>query len=257
MGSRFSNLEFNDESQNRQVQAERIELRYDDRHHLSEAVEFSHWGRFEPALRSYTRALQDNRALVPAWVGQVQMLVQMSEYHEAKMWADKALELFRSNGELLAARAQALCRLNDRRGAQASIDGAMTVPGSSPWRWQVRGEVLLAVGQSHYDECFQKALTEPAADWFDRVIVAGVYLFHKRATNALQYLRQALELQPTHGYIWYLQGHAQLALGFASAAETSYRRCLEFRPDYREARDALRNITQTSWLRNLCRRVFR
>lgn len=257
MGSRFKSLEFNDEEQSRPLQSARSEPEYDDRHYLQEAKEFFHWGHFEPALRSYTRALQQNRALVPAWVGQVQMLVQLAEYHEAKMWAEKALELFKNNAELLAARAQALCRIGDRRGAQASSDGAIAIAGSSPWRWQARGEVLLALGHKHYDECFQRALGEPSADWFDRVIIANIYLFHRRATNALQYLKQAIELQPAHGYTWFLQGHAQLALGLAGAARTSYEHCLEMRPDYREARDALRNVKESSGIRNLIRRVFR
>ena len=39
------------------------------------------------ALQLYTRALGQNRAVIPAWVGQVQMLVELGEYHEARLWA--------------------------------------------------------------------------------------------------------------------------------------------------------------------------
>ena len=58
------------------------------------AVEAEELGRFETALQMYTRALRQERALIPAWVGQVQMLVQLDEYQEARLWSDKALELF-------------------------------------------------------------------------------------------------------------------------------------------------------------------
>src|SRR5262249_50249458 len=145
-----------------------------DRELLAKAHEEHHWGQFEPALRLYTRSLEANRGLIPAWVGQVQMLVQLEELHEARLWSDKALELFRNNGELLAAKAQACARLKDTKAAIACSDGALAVPGSSPWRWIARGEVLLATGQRQSEDCFRKALLEPAADWFDRVFIARI-----------------------------------------------------------------------------------
>ncbi|MEE8121265.1 MAG: tetratricopeptide repeat protein [Anaerolineales bacterium] len=257
MPGRFSNLEFDDEQRAAEFHLGQDVVQRDEQNALDRAQEENRWGRFEAALRMYTRCLQENRAAVPAWVGQVQMLVELGEYHEARVWSDKALELFRNNGELLAAKAQACARLKDLRSAIQCSDGALQSPGSSPWRWQARGEVLLAKGQRYFDECFLKAVSEPTADWFDRVIVARIYLYYGRATNALHFLKQALELEPAHGYIWFEMGNCQRQLGMISAARTDYERCLELRSDYREAKEALHSLRSTSpvgWLRGVFRR---
>jgi tetratricopeptide (TPR) repeat protein len=216
------------------------------------------WGQFEAALRLYTRALQEDRALIPAWVGQVQMLVELDECHEGRVWSDKALELFRNNGDLLAAKAQACVRLRDLSAGLACSDASLQAPDSSAWRWQVRGEVLLARQQKHADECFQKAVAEPAADWFDRVICARINLCYRRFTNALHYLKEAAQLEPTHGYIWFQMGDCQCALGLTAAAQSSYERCLELRPGFTDAERALDALVSGGqllrWLRGIIRR---
>lgn len=257
MSERFRHLEFSENPREGKL-AHSETTRTRDANMLLQAARDEHrWGRFEPALRQYTRCLEVNRAVVPAWVGQVQVLVELSEHHEARVWSDKALELFRNNGELLAAKAQACARLGDQRTAMASSDGSLQVPGSSAWRWIVRGEVLLANSQKHFEDCFRKALTEPIADWFDRVIIARVYEYHRRWTNALVYLKQAIEIEPAHGYIWFEMANCQKQLGLLTAARTSYERCLELRADYREAStalDAVDRATPANWLRGLWRR---
>lgn len=240
MSGRFSNLEFTTQSA---PQVLRQNTTAADAPHgalyLARADEFCRWGEHEPALRCYTRALQEDRALLPAWVGQVQMLVQLNELHEARMWADKALEMFRDNGELQAAKAQACARLADRKAALACSDGSLRAPGSSPWRWQVRGEVLLATGRPHADECFQRATQDPQAGWFDQIMIAEICLYYRRATNALVFLKRALESEPAHGYTWFLMGQAQVALALAEPASRSYAKCLELRPNYQPALEAV------------------
>ena len=149
------------------------------------------------------------------------------------------LERFRGNGELLAAKAQACIRLQDHKAGLACSDASLQAPGNSPWRWQVRGEVLLAREQKHFEDCFQKAVLEVAADWFDYVVVARIYYFYNRITNALGYLTKALEAEPAHGYIWFQMGNCQKALALDAAASNSYLRCLDLKPDYREAEQAL------------------
>jgi len=258
MPGRFTNLEFNEEDQNQQFQLEAQQSHQrDENYYLARAQEEHQWGRFEKALQMYTRCLECNRSVVPAWVGQAQMLVQLGEYNEARLWSDKALELFRDNGELLATKAQACTRLKDYGAGMAYSDASLKVPGSSPWRWQVRGEALLAKRQNYFDECFQKSLNEQGADWFDRIIIAGIYLFYDRATNALQYVKAAMEIEPAHGYVWYFMGNCQAALGLTLAARTSYERCLEFRCDYREARDACDSLASMSFFTWMTKLLFR
>jgi tetratricopeptide (TPR) repeat protein len=252
MPGRFANLEFDD-----QQHAEQRELETHARQYtrgdaaetlLTQASGEYRWGQFESALRLYTRALREDRTLIPAWVGQVQMLVQLGECHEARLWSDKGLELFRNNGELLAAKAQACTRLNDFKSATACSDASLAAPGSSPWRWIARGEVLLARRQKFAAECFQRAVAEPAAEWFDHVVIARIQLYYGRVTNALHALKQALELEPTHGYVWYEMGNCQRALGLVPAAAESYQRCLDLRADYAEAEHALESLSGGSSL---------
>ena len=87
MPGRFSNLEF--EEERRESQESLTELRSarnDAEDFLAQADGEYRWGRFDAALRLYTRALQEDRTMIPAWVGQVQMLVQLDECHEARGW---------------------------------------------------------------------------------------------------------------------------------------------------------------------------
>lgn len=261
MPGRFANLEFGD-SQNHEVQREigsraQQHTREDTADGLMvRAKQEQQWGRFEPALRLYTRALQEQRTLIPAWVGQVQMLVQLDECHEARVWSDKGLELFRSNGELLAAKAQACTRLNDFKSGFACSDASLAAPGGSPWRWIARGEALLARRHKFAAECFQKAVAEPAADWFDHVVIARVHLYHDRITSALQYIKRAAELEPTHGYVWFVTGNCQQALGLSPAAAESYQRCISLRADYDEATLALESLSDGAGLLKRLRRVL-
>jgi len=268
VAGRFSNLEFDDRSDRSETPAKQAQPRttsaaaattasaaargkFDAASFLERAIAEYRWGRFEPALRFYTRCLEQDRTVIAAWVGQVQMLVQLDECREACVWSDKALELFRSNGDLLAARAQACIRLADRKAALASSDAAFQSPGSSPGRWIARGEVLLARGDKHAEHCFQKALLEPAADWFDRAVIGRIYLHYRQATNAIQHIASALERQPGHGYLWFLRGQCEAALAMTGTAADSYRRCLDARPDYSEAEAALQALGSISFGRRL------
>lgn len=224
------------------------------------AVEANRLGRFERALQMYTRALREQRGLIPAWVGQVQMLVELDEFAEARLWSDKALEIFRDNGELLAAKAQACARLGDRRAAFACSDASMQSPGSSPLRWQARGEVLLASDRRRARDCFEKSLAEPQADWFDRLVVARIHLFYRRAAAAMEFAQAAVKLKPAHVYCWYVLGQAQEAMAWPAEAQESYQRCAELSADFPEARAALEAIVgrPVSWtLRRWIGRWFR
>src|SRR5437763_3829185 len=101
-------------------------------------------GLYEGSLKYYSRALEVDKSLVAAWVGQVQMLIMLGEFPEAELWSRKALELFKNNAELMAARAQALCRTGDLKEAQAMCDAALGQQGISAYPWVTRGEVMVA-----------------------------------------------------------------------------------------------------------------
>jgi tetratricopeptide (TPR) repeat protein len=225
--------------------------------YLHQAQKAEQWGRFEPALRQYTRCLGEDRAQVQAWVGQVRMLSELGELHEALLWADKALEVFQGNGELLAAKAQAQARLGDLDAALATSDRSIRAAGTSAWRWLVRGEVLLCARQSTHRSCLQRALGEADATPHDRGRLARVFLLRRMPLQAHEQAQAAARAEPQHGYFWYLLGLCQRELGWAAEAASSLERCLELRPEHAEAKDALLALRQEGWLTRLGRRLGR
>jgi tetratricopeptide (TPR) repeat protein len=203
-------------------------------------------GMYENALRYYSRALEQDKSLTVGWIGQVQMLVLLGEYPEADLWARKALELFRNQPELLAARSQALCRKGDRNEARAICDGAFAQPGQSAFRWIVRGELMVATGQDMDRYCFDKAIqAEP--DWLVPLEVAGVLRFYDQPSKALVYLRKAAAECPDNAHIWYQQAMCEDDLGLLDHARRSLRRCLELQPQHTDAAAMQAKLNQRGW----------
>ena len=198
-------------------------------------------GRFEPALRCYSRALELDRSLAVAWLGQVQMLINLEEYPEAELWSRKAIELFRENGDLMAGRAQALCRLGDLRQALSLSDGALAQRQQSAYRWIVRGEIMLRRKEALEQHCFDKA-EQLDADWLVPLEIACIYLHYGQFTRALTRVRPISQRAPEQPYCWYLQGCLEDKLGFTRQAQTSLKRCLELEPKHQEARSRLHEV---------------
>src|SRR3989454_9561242 len=101
-------------------------------------------GLFEEALRLYAKVLEFNPRNAVAWTGQVRMLIELNEFEEAKKWADKALERFPDEPELLASKAVALARLGDLQAAMVYSDASIGERGETPYLWLARGEVQMA-----------------------------------------------------------------------------------------------------------------
>src|SRR3954469_10215785 len=192
-----------------------------DQHHwIRVAVDERRNGMHESALRYYSRALELDKSLVQGWLGQVQMLIALGEYPEAELWSRKALELFRNNAELLAARAQSLCRTGDLKTAQASCDAAIGQQGMFSYPWVARGELMLARRDRTEEYCFDKAV-QLDADWLVPLEIGAVYEFYGRTAKALTRVRRAVELAPDQAYCWFRQGECELALDLVPAAEKS------------------------------------
>ncbi|MDX2133109.1 MAG: tetratricopeptide repeat protein [Planctomycetota bacterium] len=215
-------------------------------HFLAQATRANRRGEFESALQLYTRALREDRSRIVAWVGQVQMLVELGEYGEARLWSDKALEAFRSNGDLLAAKAQACLRVGDTRAAQICSDASVQAAGSGPFRWASRGETLLAQGQPRARDCFDKCIAEPAADWFDRIVIARIYLYHHKPAAALEFASHAVGLAPAEPYAWTVRAKCLFDLGETGKAEECCRRALELDPRLLVAQNLHKTVVGTS-----------
>jgi tetratricopeptide (TPR) repeat protein len=203
-------------------------------------------GHYENALRQFSRALELEKSLVAGWVGQVQMLVLLDEAPEANLWAMKAIELFPGNGELLAARAQAACRVGDMKQAHALIDGAMAATGKSAYRWQVRGEVMLANRQTVEEHCFSKARQQDS-DWLIPMETALIYLRYKIPSKAAAHARLATESNPDQSYAWYVRGIADMALDHLELARKSFERCLQLSPNHSDAKSRVAQLASERW----------
>src|SRR5688572_19681839 len=228
--SRFGNLEFGDAPKN-ELHAQLHAGAKDEAFYLAEAVQFFESGRFEQALRAYARALEQNPKSAAAWTGQVRMLIELGEFREAKMWAEKALALFPREGELLAAKAVALARSGDGKGALAFSDASMEVEASTPYIWLARGDVLLARKEKRAEYCFEKAVLLARDHWLWPWLASRVHLFYARTAQALKFAQHALALDAARAILWQQLGRCEAALGLSSKAQQSIERARELDRD--------------------------
>ena len=256
--SRFIHLELGGESEDQSPQKQALVK--DEAYYRAEAKLAFENGDFERALRFYARVLEFNPNAPEPWIGQVRMLIELDQYRDASQWADKALERFPRDAELLAAKAVALARGGDLQGALAFSDSAIEERSDAPYVWLARGDVLLARKESRADYCFEKALLLAPRDWFVAWLGARVRYYYQQFVLALKLLQQAVELNATHFLLWLELGRCQQALGLAGPARHSFEQARQLNPKCREAMLELTRLAHMgagSRLRGWLRRLFK
>lgn len=248
--SRFGNLEFGDEHEDQSLTGPTAPDK-GEAYYFGEAVAAFENGRFEPALRLYSKVLEFNPGNAAAWTGQVRMLIELGEFREAKLWADKALERFPQEPELLAAKAVALGRSGDLQGALAFSDASIEERGDTPYIWLARGDVLLARAETRADWCFEKALTLAARDWFVAWLAARIRFYHEQFAVALKLVQQAVEMNAGHFLLWLELGRCQYALGLVGPARESFRQADQLEPHNDDVRQALGQLSEVGLWRRL------
>jgi tetratricopeptide (TPR) repeat protein len=254
--SRFVNLEFGNESEDHSHDKAVVK---DEAYFMADARAAFEDGRFEQGLRSYSKVLEFNPQNAAAWTGQVRMLIELREFREAKLWADKALERFPHEAELLAAKAVALGRSGDLNGALAFSDASIEERGDTPYIWLARGDVMLARRERRADFCLEKALLLAPHDWFVLWLAARIRLYYRQFVQAVKLLQPAVELHTGHFLLWLELGRCQIETGLAGAGERSLRQALELNPDCEEATRALVRLDNAGFwspLRDAWRRIF-
>jgi len=189
----------------------------------------------------------------------VRMLIELNEFPEAKKWADKALEKFPNEPELLAAKAVALARLGDLEAALAYSDASIEEHGETPYIWLARGDVQLAREEKRADYCFDKAFGMAAKDWFIHWLGARIHYYYRKFAQALKLAQQALTLNSGQGVLWLQLGFCQQALGLVGPARLSFQHAREFSLHSREADCALRDLYRVGFfekVRSQWRRLF-
>src|SRR5262245_49511452 len=247
--SRFINLEFSDEHEDQSRQQQKALVR-DEAYYLAEARTAFENANFETALRLYSKVLEFNPQNAAAWTGQVRMLIELAEYREAKLRADKALERFPHEPELLAAKAVALRRSGDLQAALAFSDASIAERRDTPYHWPAGGDVLLARKEPRADYCFGKALLLAPRDWFIAWLAGRIRYYYQRFVLALKLIQQAVEWNPGHYLLWLELGRCQQALGMVGPATTSYAQAEQLNPDCAEARNEQVRLADTGlWTR--------
>ncbi len=226
--SRFGNLEFGDAPRSESRAPAGVK---DEAHYLNEAAQAFESGRFEQALRAFAKALEQNPKSAAAWTGQVRMLIELGEFREAKLWAEKALALFPREGELLAAKAVALARGGDGKAALAFSDASMEVDAGTPYIWLARGDVLLSRKEKRADYCFEKALLLARDHWLWPWLASRIHIFYARTAQALKFAQQALALDPARAIVWQQLGRCESGLGIEGKAQQSFARARELDRD--------------------------
>ena len=248
--SRFVNLEFEGES-NRQRQPEHKLPVKDEIYYLHEANLAFENGNFELALRNYSKVLEFNATNVTAWGGQVRMLIELGEFKEAKLWADKALERFPNEAELLAAKAVALARSGDLEAALTFSDAAIEERGDTAYIWLARGDVLFARKESLAEYCLEKAMAIAPKNWLVAWLSARIHFYYRQFARALKAMEQAVEWNPGHFLVWLERGRCQQSLGLLGPAETSFTQARQLNPDCLAAKDGLDQIHGASLLKRI------
>jgi Tfp pilus assembly protein PilF len=250
---RFTHLEFDDTSGSPEPSGSGEAVR-DERYFHRRAIQCFLHGDFELALRNYSRALEVSSSYFDGWAGQIWMLIELGEYPEAIIWADKAMELFPEHPELLAAKAVACLRDAKYDKAKAYSDNSISKDNVGPRVWLARAEILLQSKSRVADNCLSKATTM-AGSQADLIRLEAGRLLRRygRHSTAIEYLQQAVTRFPKSALAWYELGDCQLRLGFSQAA-TSLEQCLNLYPQFSEAKEAL-SMAQGGFLRRFLYRL--
>ncbi|MGE5294325.1 MAG: tetratricopeptide repeat protein [Solirubrobacterales bacterium] len=238
---RFSRLEFGDDTTPRDDKPRGEPIR-DAGYYHQEAMKYWLAADYELALRHYSRMLEQNNALFDAWAGQVLMLIELGEYPEACVWADKALESFPEHPELLALKGLACLRDARMEQAVAYSDNAVSKDNLPPRVWLVRAEVFLDRKGPIAEGCVNKAIA-CAGKSLPIVHLEAGRLFRRkgRYVQALQHLKQAVEGFPRSALAWYELGSCQASLGLSEAVH-SLEQSRSLRPDWEPVKTALRDV---------------
>ena len=253
--SRFENLEISGEHED-QPQRQKGLIK-DESYYAAEAQTAFENGDFKAALRSYGKVIEFNPRNPTAWTGQVRMLIELNEFKEAKLWADKALEMFPNESELLAAKAVALARNGDLDGALIFSDTSIEEHGNTPYVWLARGDVLLAREEARADYCFEKAQLLAPRDWVVAWLAARIRYYYQQLALAMKFLQQAVEWNAGHFILWLELGRCQHALGLETPARVSFTQAKQLNPACSEASLKLVTLSQTRLLPNWLRRLFK
>jgi superkiller protein 3 len=229
---------------------------YDYSYYIEEADKHYFTGRYDKALRLYSRALQIDNAQVYPWVGQVFSLLAMDQIKEADLWVIRAIEMFPEDPTLLSLRALVYAHKGMLNRAIGASDYALS-RGATAHAWMARGEILLRAKNKNAPFCFDKAMEAAGRDdWKVAMHIGLVYYRRRMYSSALNYFRRAIVVEMGNYNLWYHLGRCYYRLSFSDEAIEAFNRALEINPDFHEAENGLRDAKSSNFVTRLFRRLF-
>ena len=213
--------------------------------------------QFNPggALEQYSKALEVDPGSPDAWCGQIDCLIQLQEYREARMWSKKAVEMVGESQRLLALQSLLHCRTGDFDRAYGLSDASIEAGGNLPFVWVVRGEIMLHAGKDS-EFCFKKAISVNPNLWQTKLDIASACIFNSKNTMALKYLESALDSDADVPAIWHLTGSCYYLLGRKKKCLEAYSRVIELNPSFPGIRDVYNEVKNEGFFKSLLRRIW-
>jgi len=251
--ARFSQLEFDETYPERKKTLSGEPIR-DAKYFYKEAIRSQLAGDFELALRNYSRTLEKNRMIFEAWVGQTLMLIELGEYKEAIVWADKALENFPDQSELFAVKALAYWRDSQPEKAIDSSDISVSKNNVTSRVWLIRAEIMFNRKSTVAESCMSKAISLAGKEIGIIRLDTGRLLKNKKNYfAAIEHLNEVIRIFPQSPLAWYELGCCQSELGF-SQAKATIEQSLKLRPNWKLAKTALSKCKRKGFFSKLFRR---
>ncbi|MFH0793431.1 MAG: tetratricopeptide repeat protein [bacterium] len=221
---------------------------YDYVHYVERGDEAFFGGRFDQALRLYSRALQAESTQSYPWIGQVLSLLEQGQVREADAWSARALHQFPEDHDIISLRAVVYAHQGMDKRAIGSSDYAFT-RGESVFGWISRGHALLLAGSKNADMCFEKAMERVTGDdWKSPFHIGRIYYRRKRYSKALEYFQRSCAMRVNNANLWHHIGLCRERLGFQREAIEAYERSIEHDADFVPAQKSLHRATHPSLL---------
>ncbi|MCC8190764.1 MAG: tetratricopeptide repeat protein, partial [Planctomycetes bacterium] len=221
----------------------------DARYHLDRALAYELDGEHEKALNAYSAALGEDPLALTAWTRQLWMLVMLEETVEAVVWADRALQSFPNDPDILALKSLAQYRNGLVEPARALNDTALAATRDSAPVWLARGEIHLGSDVKSALACFKRAEAAPGEKGLTQLRAGDILFRRRRFVEAVEYYRGATQAYPDSSWAWYGFGRAERAVGREDVALVALDRAISLSPRtvrYRQARQEKAN-----WWRRL------
>lgn len=223
-------------------------------YYLNEGLKADLAGDHEKTLTHYSSALGENPLFIEAWTAQLWMLIYLDESPEAVIWADRALENFPNQPDLLGLKSMAMLRCGFIADARELNDAALVGGRASTNVWLARGAMQISVDGVAASACFRHALSTADNRDLINLRIADILLHSRKYADAETYLRGATTAFPQSAWAWYGYGLSQRGLGRDDYARAAFGKASQLAPNdprYRAALIRKRGLFERlrNWLR--------